>query len=53
MNTATSGDRQRSTVSTSAVTVRAIVPGFAVCSARQIHSGAAPTSLHLHLKGSN
>ncbi len=54
--TATAGaDREPSTVSTSAVNLRAITPDHhAIYSARHMYSGhLAPTSLHLHLKGRN
>lgn len=55
MTSATSTDREPSTVSTTAVNLRAITPDhLAICSARHTYSGhLAPKSLHLHLKGSN
>jgi hypothetical protein len=55
MTGVTGADRDPSTVSTTAVNLRAITPDpSAICSARHIYSGhPAPTSLHLHLKGSN
>ena len=55
MTRATSTNRDPSTVSTTAVNLRAIEPDHhAIYSARHMYSGRlAPTSLHLHLKGRN
>lgn len=55
MTGATSADHDPSTVSTCAVSLRAITPDhLAICPVRHPDSGhLAPTSLHLHLKGSN
>ncbi len=55
MTRAIGADRDPSTVSTSAVNLRAITPDHhVISSARHVYSGhLAPTSLHLHLKGRN
>lgn len=55
MTRVTSADHDPSTVSTSAVNLRAITPdNHGIYAARHIYSGhLAPTSLHLHLKGRN